>query len=380
MKATFRLGRIRGIPVGAHWSVLVILVLVADMLATAILPATVKNDSTAACWATGLLVAAAFLLSLVAHEVAHAIVARRAGVRVTSITLWMLGGVTALEDDPPDARWDLRIAVVGPAVSFGCGALACAAALLLDLISAPRVLVAGLLWLAVTNVLLALFNLLPGAPLDGGRVLRALMWRRTGDRERAELAAARGGRITGFFLVWAGIVEAIATTDFVGGLWLVLIGWFLISAATVEQQAALSGHALSGLTVGDVMQRSFTYLPEYQDVATAARRAVDADEEWFPVCDIEGRPVGLVAIDQLIVAVRRQRTDLTVKDVAVPIDAAMIARPDELLVDALRRAGPRGLLAVEDDGQLVGIVTPLGVRRALRRGMVIAGEARPTHA
>ena len=370
-----RLGRVRGIPIGAHWSVLVILALVADMLATSILPATVKHTSTTAYWIVGILVAFTFLLSLVAHEVAHAIVARRAGVKVNSITLWMLGGVTALDGEPPNARADLRIAVVGPAVSIVCGVLGGAAAVLLRLVAAPDVLGAGFVWLAVTNVILAVFNLLPGAPLDGGRVVRALIWRRTGDRDRAELLATRGGRATGIFLIWLGIAEAIATASLLSGLWLMLLGWFLLSAATAEWQATVTGHALGGLAVRDVMQTSLTYLPGYLAVGPAARRAVEADEDYFPVCDFEGRLVAIVGTDALVQSVEGHRLASTVLDVAVPVSPKMIAAPDEPLVSALQRAGSPGLLAVFDQGELVGLVTPLVVRRALRRGVVGAGPA-----
>lgn len=370
MRITIPLGRIRGIPIGAHWSVLVILALVADMLATSILPATVKHESTASYWTVGLLVAVAFLLSLMAHEVAHAVVARRSGVKVNSITLWMLGGVTALDGEPPDARSDLRIALVGPAVSGVCAVLAAAAALAMNVLGAPSVFAGGFLWLSFTNVLLAVFNLLPGAPLDGGRVVRALIWRRTGDRDRAELLATRGGRATGIVLIWLGVAEAVATANLFSGLWLMLIGWFLFSAAGAEWQATVTGHALDGLTVRDVMQPSFTYLPSYLAVAPAARRAVDADEDYFPVCDLDGHPVGIVGTDRLVQAVEEQRLAQTVIDVSAVLRPSMIAAPDEPLVAALRRAGSLGLLAVFDEGVLVGLVTPLVIRRALRRGVL----------
>ena len=370
MNGTFRLGRIRGIPIAAHWSALVIVILVAQMLATSILPASVKGASATTYWAVALLVAALFLLSLVAHETAHAIVARRAGVKVRDITLWMLGGVTALDGEAADARSDLRIALVGPVTSIGCAAAGAITAVVLHVIAAPPVLTAGFIWLAITNVVLAVFNLLPGAPLDGGRVLRAIIWRRTGDRDRAELAATRGGRATGLVLLWLGVVEAVATANLLSGLWLMLIGWFLVSAASAERQEVLSGHALSGLTVGDVMQTSFTYLPSYQAVTQAARRAVETDQEYFPVCDFEGRPVGLVGADRLTQAVREDRPGLTVMDVSVRLRPNMTAAPDEPLVTAIRQAGRDGVLAVVDEGTLVGILTPLGVKRALRRGLV----------
>ena len=377
VNATIRLGRIRGIPIGAHWSALVIVALVADLLATSILPSSVKGASNTAYWTVALVVAITFLLSLVAHEAAHAIVARRAGVTVRSITLWMLGGVTALESESPDARSDLRIAVVGPAVSLFCAVCGAGAAVVLDVVGAPRVLTAGVVWLAVTNGLLAVFNLLPGAPLDGGRVLRALIWRRTGDRDRAQLAASRGGRVTGLVLLWLGVTEAVATANLLSGLWLMLIGWFLISAATGEQQDVVRSHALGGLTVGDVMQTSFTYLPSYQDIAVAARRAVEAQEDYFPVCDIDGRPIAMVAADRLVQALREQKPGSRVMDVAVRLRPDMIAVPDEPLAAALRRGGSKALLAVIEHDELVGIVTPVAVTHALRRGLVGAPSSAP---
>jgi Zn-dependent protease len=354
--------------------VLVILALVADMLATSILPSTVKGASLAAYWAVGLLVAVAFLLSLIAHETAHAVFAKRAGMSVQSITLWMLGGVTALDGDPPDPRADLRIAVVGPGVSLGCGVLSAVAAVALRITGAPRVVAAGFIWLAVTNVLLAAFNLLPGAPLDGGRVLRALVWRKTGDRDRAEVAATRGGRATGLVLVWLGIAEAILTANILSGLWLVLIGWFLMSAAAVERDAAVGQHALDGLRVSDVMQTSLTFLPAYQDVVVAAKRAVDTDDEYFPVCDFDGRPVAIASVERLVAAVRRN-SDATVVDIATPLTANMMAAPDEPLLAAVRRVGTGGLIAVMDRDRLVGIVTPITINRAVRRDLVGTASA-----
>jgi Zn-dependent protease/CBS domain-containing protein len=371
VNGTVRLGRLRGIPIGAHWSVLVIVALVADMLATSILPSSAKDAPATAYWTVGVLVAAAFLLSLVAHEIAHAIVAQRAGMTVEGITLWMLGGVTALDGDPPDPRADLRIAVLGPAVSLGCGLASGAVAVTLHAIAAPRVVVAGVGWLAVTNVLLAAFNLLPGAPLDGGRVLRALVWRRTGDRDRAEQVATRGGRATGLMLVWAGIAEAIVTANILSGLWLVLIGWFLVSAAAAERDATVGHHALDGLAVSDVMETSFTWLPAYLDVAVAARRAVEVDGEYFPVCDFEGHPVAFVSVSRLVERVRRGRADAAkVLDVAVPITSNMTTAPDEPILTAVRRAGTGGLIAVVDHSRLVGIVTPTAISRAVRRDLV----------
>ena len=375
VQSSIRLGRIAGIPLGAHWSVVAIIALVTDALATAILPASVKGLSAAEYWIVGTVVAVLFFGCLVAHETAHAVVARRRGVQVKSITLWMLGGVTQLEGNAVDARSDLQIAVVGPAVSALCAVVAGALAGGLAAMHAPAVITAGVVWLAITNGLLALFNMLPGAPLDGGRVLRAFIWWRTGNRDRAALSAARAGRITGMCLVALGAVESVVTTDLISGLWLMLIGWFLVSSATAEMQATVREVTLGNVTVGEVMETTFTWLPAYQQVAVAARRAVDAGAEFYPVCDIDGNPVGIINVDRLVQAAGRALPETRVGQLAFPIQPRMIATPGERLADALQRAGSPGLLMVMLDRQLVGIVTPVDVSQARRRGLLTATSA-----
>ena len=174
-----------------------------------------------------------FLASLLAHELSHALVARHNGLKVRAITLWMLGGITELEGEPPDAGADLRIAAAGPAAS------AAAAGVFLGIAEAVRyaggsaVVTAALVWLAVMNGLLAVFNMLPGTPLDGGRVLRAVLWRHNDDRRRAEIAAARAGQFLGAGIIGLGVAGLLLWAAW-GGLWLMLIGWFLISAAGAD--------------------------------------------------------------------------------------------------------------------------------------------------
>ena len=185
------LGRVAGIRVGANWTVAVILVLIAWLLAGSVLPGVARHMSVAVYWTVGGAAAALFLASLLAHELSHALVARHNGLKVRAITLWMLGGITELEGEPPDAGADLRIAVAGPAVSVAAAGVFLGMAQAVGYAGGPAVVTAGLVWLAVMNGMLAVFNMLPGAPLDGGRVLRALLWRHYGDRRRAEVAAAR---------------------------------------------------------------------------------------------------------------------------------------------------------------------------------------------
>ncbi|HCU91366.1 MAG TPA: hypothetical protein DHU96_00815, partial [Actinobacteria bacterium] len=233
MKQSIRLGRVGGIPVGVHWSVIVIVGLIAAILGGQVLPQMAPGQSTTAYWAVAIPGALLFVLALLAHELAHAFVARRAGVPVRSITLWALGGVSELGGEPPTARADLRIAAAGPATSLLAGGVFWGLAVLLDLAAGPAIGVAALGWLAIMNVLLAAFNLLPGAPLDGGRILRAALWMHHGDRSRAARTAAGAGRIVGGILVGLGLAELWIWSS-LGGLWLMLIGFFLITAASAE--------------------------------------------------------------------------------------------------------------------------------------------------
>jgi Zn-dependent protease len=370
MKPTVRLGTVAGVPLGAHWSALVLPMLIADALGSSILPSTVKGAGQTAYWVTAVAVAAAFLVSLAAHEIAHAVVARRSGLTVNGITLWMLGGVTEMQDAPKTPRSDLAVAIVGPVTSFVCGLLALAGAAALEVAHLSRVAVAGLVWLAASNALIAVFNMLPGAPLDGGRVLRALVWRRTGDRHRGETVATRAGRGTGIALVAIGGLELLATGDIVGGLWLMLIGWFLMSSATAEANAEQADVALAHITVGDVMDRDVLALPSYQLVPAAARHAVEADVDFCPVTDFDGRLVGVVDVGDLVHAAR-VANEVTVASVMRPIDPDAVLGPDDVLADALHRATQRLPLVVVGDGVVIGLVTPAVVAHALRRGLVL---------
>jgi Zn-dependent protease len=207
-----------------------ILVLFAEVLATSALPAARPGHSASAYWLFGVVTAVVFLITVVAHEVAHAFTARHFGIRVKGITLWMLGGVTELDGESPSPRADAVVAAAGPATSIGLGALSAGLAWW---VGGSGLLDAALAWLAGVSVFLGLFNLLPAAPLDGGRLLRALLWRRYDDRARAGYVTARVGRGIGFILIALGVVELILTGS-LAGLWFGFVGWFIVGSATVR--------------------------------------------------------------------------------------------------------------------------------------------------
>ena len=289
MRQDIRLGRVAGVAVGANWTVGVILVLIGWLLGASVLPGAVPHQAHGLYWSAAVAGAVLFLASLLAHETAHAVVARRNGVRVRSITLWMLGGIAELEGEPPDAGADLRIALAGPATSTLAAGVFLGAAALPGAVGAAAVAVAAAQWLAVMNGLLAAFNLLPGAPLDGGRALRALLWRHYGDRRRAEATAARAGQFLGAAVTAFGVFELLAWRSF-GGLWLVLAGWFLLAAASTEQQAAVAAAALAGVRIADIQTADPGLAPGWSTVRdfidTAARRS---RQNAFPDVDVHGR-------------------------------------------------------------------------------------------
>ncbi|MFF4113519.1 site-2 protease family protein [Streptomyces sp. NPDC001714] len=252
MDETLSLGRIAGVRVGLHWSVLVIVALITMALAHGRFPAAHPGHSPVAYWGLAVLTAVVFLGSLLAHELAHAVVARRNGVEVEGITLWMLGGAARLRGEAPSPAAELRIAGVGPLTSLLAGGVLAGAAVGLDSLHASGLVVEAVAWLAAINILLAVFNALPAAPLDGGRLLRAYLWHRTGDRLRATRGASAAGRALGWFMVLTGFADVLFAGS-LSGLWAALIGWFLIAAATAESRQAQLRGVLEGVPVRRVM-------------------------------------------------------------------------------------------------------------------------------
>nr|WP_240940801.1 site-2 protease family protein [Planosporangium flavigriseum] len=333
-------------------------------LATAVLPTSAPGRPNWVYWATAVGAAVLFLLSLLAHELAHALVARYYGIRVQRVTLWLLGGVAELTDEAPHARADLFVAGAGPltsvvaAAAFGGGVVAAA------VLGAPAVLTAALVWLALINAILAVFNLLPGAPLDGGRVLRAILWRIRGDREQANLVATRAGHVIGLLLILAGMAEVLSTGQ-LRGLWLGIVGWFLMSAATAEQANARYRALLGKLPVRDVMNPYPLSGNPDQSVDDFTRTVASrAHHRAFPLRDWYGRPAGMVRLADVARVPIEARPSTRLGEVAtrpdlVPVVAA--ARPAAEIAPVVARSD---LVLVVEDDLLVGVVSQADIARA----------------
>lgn len=393
MFGSIRLGTFRGIPIGMNWSVLVIGWLIAFSLAAQALPVQVPGLPDAAYWVAGLAAAGLFFGSLLAHELSHALVARREGLNVSGITLWLLGGVARMQGDAPSPGAEARISGVGPLTSFGLAiAFAVATAALgvapsSDAISLGAA-VAG--WLAVVNLILALFNLLPGAPLDGGRLARALLWRWRGDKLQATRWSTGLGQLLGYGLMAIGLVRTL--TGDIGGLWFVLLGVFLSTAAGAERRASELSEALRGTRVGDVMTRDPLRVPASLTVDTFVGAVLEGggSTTWLTT-GAGGVTTGMLSHDQVRNVRGDDRRYRRVGDLATPIEQVPLAYAHELVLEVLARlegASPRAIvpaigatggIARDDIGSglggpagadIVGIVTPEGVADAIRTGQL----------
>ncbi|GAA0516956.1 site-2 protease family protein [Saccharopolyspora thermophila] len=363
MNGAVPVGRVAGVRVELHWSVLGIVVLVAAGLAAYQLPRALPGHSALGYAVSGTATAVLLVGSLLAHETAHAVVARRNGVAVEGITLWLLGGLARLRGEARSPGAELRIAVVGPvtsaalAVIFGLLALGVAR-------FGGALAVAVLSYLAVLNAVLAVFNLVPAAPLDGGRVLRAALWRWRGNRFQAAVWSARAGLGLGYLLIAAGFVQLVAQGA--EGLWWAVLGLFITSTAVAEERQARAGLALRDVRVRDVMSHPV----ETADGARTAEqflRELRTEHAAYPVRGVDGSVDGLVSLRRLrsLTAAERERT--TLREAACPVDQVPAAEPDEPLADVLPRLGgfAEGRVLVFTAGRLCGIVSPSDISRSL---------------
>jgi Zn-dependent protease/CBS domain-containing protein len=368
MTTSFHLGRIAGIRVGVHWSVLVIFALIAWGLAVGRFPAAYPQYGTGAYVAAALLTALVFFASLLAHEISHALLARRHGLGVQDITLWLFGGVARVSGEARTPVAELRIAGVGPLVSLLLGGVFLGVAGLLRASGYDGLALSAFAWLGAINIALAVFNVIPAAPLDGGRLLRSLIWWRTGDRLKATRWSSRAGQLFGGGLVVVGLLVFFSQDGF-GGLWLALIGWFLVGAATAENRQATVRSQLGELAIRDIMTPNPVTVPASMTVEELlSSEAIRHRYSSFPLTDNGSGPIGLVTFSQVRRVPPEQRASTRLRDIACPLDQVAQARPEEPAADLLPRLSEcaEGRALVISNGTLVGIVTPSDVSRALR--------------
>jgi Zn-dependent protease/CBS domain-containing protein len=347
---------LRGIPIRLDASWFVIALLITWSLAVAVFPTLQPGLGRPAYWAMGVMGTLGLFGSIVLHEFCHAVVARRHDIPMNGITLFVFGGVAEMGGEPPTARAELRMAAAGPAASIGIGILALALAELSRGWWPPAVTV--LSYLGTINIVLAAFNLLPAFPLDGGRIFRAAVWRRTSDLRRATHAATRLGIAFSVLFMAIGVVRAV-TGDLLGGVWLVLIGMFLRQAADASYQQLLVRRVLEGESVRRFMTVSPVTLRPTLTLADFLKDYVYRyHHKLYPVQD-NGRLLGAISTDQLRGVAREEWKYRTVGTLTTPWSADTAVTPDTGALQALarmRQTGHSRLLVVEN-GRLVGILS-----------------------
>ena len=368
MRDSIRLGRIAGISVGLDWTVILVAWLIAWSLASGLLPAEVPGLDAIAYWAAALLVAALFFASLLAHELAHAVVATRQGLHVEGITLWLLGGVARLRGEAKTPGAEALIAGVGPLTSLAVAVPFIAVGAALDAAGSAPIAAASASWLGRVNLIIGVFNLLPGAPLDGGRLARAVFWRLRGDPLRATVWATFLGRLLGYGLVLLGLLELFIGVS-LGGLWFIILGIFLVFAAGAERRQAELSAALAQVRVRDAMTADPPVVPVGLTVdvlADAVPGRKDAPGTWL-AADPDGTVVGVLGTERIRALSTARRRETRVAELITPVDSLPVTSPDERLLDLLERLPDEAELraVVRSDGQVVGLMTPAGVARAI---------------
>jgi len=366
MRPTFRLGRIAGVEVGFHWSLLAIGALLVGSLAGSMLPQAVPH-AHGSYLSAAVLAVVLFFGSILAHEPAHSIVARRQGQTVNGITLWLLGGVSELGSEAKNANDELRVAIAGPATSIALGVVFGVLALTFDAILPAGGLVPTVAWwLAIVNVALGLFNLLPGSPLDGGRVLAALHWKLRGDRRNAQVSAARAGRVVGTVLVAGSLALLFSGTD---ALMPALVGFFVLSASRREESTARMLRTLDGRTVGELMHPLSGLPPEWTTVA-----AFGPSAEPTLVAGWDGTPTALLLPGAVFAVPPDARSQVQLRALAVPLSNFSRVRTDESATAVMEK----GLPAIVDaaDGRPIGLFGLDELKVAAQHDPVLARSAR----
>jgi Zn-dependent protease/CBS domain-containing protein len=365
MDGNLRIGRFGGIEVRLHWSLLAVFALIVWSLTDGVFPSQNPGLSDGTYLAMGIVAAVLFLASILLHELGHSWVARHEGLDVDSITLWLFGGVSQLKDRFASAGPEFRVAVSGPLVSIVLGVLF----VLVALAGLPSAVDGVAAWLGYINLSLAVFNLLPASPLDGGRVLHAALWRAKRDYAWATRVASEVGQGFGYLFIALGLAMFVFQGSF-SGAWLAFIGWFLLQGARAEARYVATEQALGGLRVRDLMVRH----PVTVDADSTLGHFMD-DVAWsqrfttYPVLD-GGRPVGLLAFASVAAVPRSEWDTRRVRDTMIPLDQIPRLTEDEKAVDALGELSApnanRGL--VVENGHLAGLLSITDLARALEVG------------
>jgi Zn-dependent protease/predicted transcriptional regulator len=369
MRSSIRLGRFFGIEVGLHYSWFLIAFLI-TMSLSAQFQASNASWGGPVIWAVSIVTAILFFVALLAHEMSHALVARARGLTTRAITLFALGGLAQIEKEPEDAKTEFLVGIVGPISSavIGVVCLGIARGAGWREGAQPGTPVAAMfLWLGYINLTLAAFNMIPGFPLDGGRILRSIIWWSTGSGDRATQLAARIGQMVALLFIALGIFRFFGGAGF-GGLWIAFIGWFLLQAAGASYTTVTVMKGLEGVSVGDVMTRDCASVDGNLNVQNFVEEHLLHSGRRCFVVEQNGEMVGLVTPQEIRSLERARWPYTTLNDVMRPLDQVHTVTPATPVSEALATMGRDDVnqLPVMSNNRLEGIVSRAHVLQALQ--------------
>lgn len=367
--AGIRVGSIGGVEISLDYSWFIIFFLILGTFAGVVFPAHAPGVDRLGYLVMGFIGAALFFISLLLHELAHAFMALRRGVGVLGITLFIFGGMARTERDASSPGDEFAIAVVGPLASFGLAILFYGLAIAGSVAGAPLAATVVAEYLGFLNLLLAIFNLLPGFPLDGGRLLRAILWRITGSMRRGTEIAANAGRALGMGLIGLGLFSLLVGGGLIGGLWLVFIGWFLGHAARSSYQQVLLQDMLSLLTARQAMTSDpETVAPDIPVEQLVNDYFLRRPFNSFPVTE-DGVPIGMVTLRQVKALPRQNWGGKVVADLMTPLQQVVVVDPETSMLDVLRemQSAEASRVLVAREWELVGIISSTDLARWLDR-------------
>lgn len=367
---SLRIGKYFGIPVEVNISWLAIFVLIAFQLARDYFPA-IGAYQAAGPWAravAGVVTALLFFVSILAHEFSHSLVARMLGIPIERVTLFLFGGVSQMNEEPQRPRDEFFMAVAGPAMSVVLAAAFALAWMGLYAAGVSELWWAPLQYLSVVNVAVAIFNMLPGFPLDGGRVLRAALWGATHDLLKATRWACRAGQVWGWAFAAAGAAIIVLARDY-GGLWWILIGWFLITIAGASYRQAVMTSQLGSIAVDTVASRPAVVVPGEATVEqVVVRHIIEGEHSKYPVAS-QGQLIGIMSLADAKAVPRAEWPFTQASQLARGDISQIVITYSASLEEALHRLEPDhpGMLVVERDGMLDGVLTRHDIVQELRR-------------
>jgi Zn-dependent protease len=353
-----KLGKVMGIPIRIHYTLWFVFILIAWSLADGYMPHQYPGLGVVTYWAIGIASAIILFASILVHELSHSYIAKRNGLPIARITLFFFGGVSEMTEEPQDPGLEVRMAAAGPLMSFLIAGVLGALWYASEIARAPVPIIATLGYAALINAVLGAFNLVPAFPLDGGRVFRGSIWKRSQDLVSATRTATRVSEGLSLLMMLGGLA-LIVFGDFIDGIWIVVLGWFIKSGAETSLKQTLVGQALTGVSVADIMTKDvLTVPPEITVQQLVSEYFLVYHHGGYPAVK-DGQVLGLITL-QLVRNVPKDKREFeTVQQAMIPSERAVVVKPSVNALDAMQSMARNkvGRVLVVDEGRLVGIAT-----------------------